>query len=79
MADSRAAEEGRQCRDWERMRSKAKSNESNTLVAMDIFEATRRYEGWMGRHVQLISHQLLDKHATMKGDVFAFFRATYYR
>jgi hypothetical protein len=54
-------------------------NESDTLVAMDIFEATRRYEKWMGRHVQLISGQLRDKHTAMKGDVFAFFRATYYR
>jgi hypothetical protein len=54
-------------------------NESNTSSAMDIFEATRRYEKWMGRYVQLISSQLLEKHATMKDDVFAFFRASYYR
>src|SRR5271169_4163651 len=46
---------------------------------MDIFESTRRYENWMRRHVQLISSQLVAKHAMMKDDPFAFFRGTYYR
>jgi len=54
-------------------------NEANVCGPMDIFESTRRYENWMGRHVQLISSQLVDKHAMMKGDLFAFFRGTYYR
>jgi uncharacterized protein (DUF2252 family) len=54
-------------------------NESKTFVATGILEATRRYEKWMGKHVQLLSGQLLDKHAAMKEDMLAFFRATYYR
>jgi hypothetical protein len=54
-------------------------NQPNARAMMDIFESTRRYENWMERHVQLISHQLVDKHAMMKGDLLAFFRGTYYR
>jgi hypothetical protein len=54
-------------------------NEPNARATMNIFESTRRYENWMRRHVQLISSQLVDKHAMMKGDLFAFFRGTYYR
>src|SRR5437879_58543 len=54
-------------------------NEPNAHAAMDIFEATRSYENWMGQHVPLVSRQLLDKHAMMKDDLFAFFRGTYYR
>lgn len=46
---------------------------------MDILASTRSYENWMGRHVPLISHQLVDKHAMMKGDLLAFFRGTFYR
>ena len=46
---------------------------------MNIFEATRHYENWMGRHVKLVSQQLLDKHAMMRSDPFTFFRGTYYR
>jgi uncharacterized protein (DUF2252 family) len=53
--------------------------EPKARATMDIFESTRRYENWMERHVQLISSQLVDKHAMMKGDLFAFFRGTYYR
>jgi len=54
-------------------------NEPKTRATMNIFESTRRYESWMGGHVQPISRQLVDKHAMMKGDLFAFFRGTYYR
>jgi len=54
-------------------------NEPNTPATMNIFESTRHYEDWMGRHVRLVYHQLIDKHVMMKGDLFAFFRGTYYR
>ena len=54
-------------------------NEPNMSLALDVNDATRRYENWMARHVQLIHGQLADKHATMKDDLFAFFRGTYYR
>jgi Uncharacterized protein conserved in bacteria (DUF2252) len=46
---------------------------------MTISEATSSYESWMGRHIQLVSHQLLEKHAGMKKDLFTFFRGTFYR
>src|SRR5690349_19173618 len=54
-------------------------NEPSSKIPSDIFEATRAYENWMGRHVSLVSSQLVDKHARMKNDLFAFFRGTYYR
>jgi hypothetical protein len=46
---------------------------------MDIFEATRSYEAWMGRCAVLVPAQLRDKHAQMRADLFAFCRATFYR
>ena len=46
---------------------------------MDIFEATLDYENWMGQQVRMVDHQLREKHAKMKADLFAFFRGTFYR
>lgn len=48
---------------------------------MNIIEATRDYEAWLGRHVTLHSPELEHKHAEMssKGDLLPFFRGTYYR
>lgn len=54
-------------------------NEQNALSPINIFEATRRYEHWMGPYVKLVSHQPLEKHAMMKDDPLTFFRGTYYR
>ena len=46
---------------------------------MDIVEATRSYETWMGRCATLIADDLRDKHAQMRRDLFAFCRGTFYR
>ncbi len=46
---------------------------------MDIVEATRSYEAWMGRCTTLVAHSLRDKHLQMRHDLFAFYRATFYR
>ena len=46
---------------------------------MKIAKATSRYEAWLGAHVVLLPADLELKHRRMREDVFAFFRATYYR
>jgi hypothetical protein len=46
---------------------------------MDIIEATRSYERWMGQCAPVIRADLRDKHAQMRSDLFAFCRATFYR
>ena len=45
---------------------------------MDIVEATRRYEQWMRRCTPVVPAHLRDKHEQMRGDLFAFLRATFY-
>jgi hypothetical protein len=54
-------------------------DEITAHAPMDIFEATRSYESWMARHHELVPHQLIDKHTSMKENLFAFFRGTFYR
>jgi hypothetical protein len=46
---------------------------------MNILEATRRYEKWMGCCTPMVQAHLRDKHEQMRADLFAFCRATFYR
>jgi hypothetical protein len=46
---------------------------------MDIHEATRRYETWMRRHLDVVSSDLRLKHERMAESAFVFLRATFYR
>jgi hypothetical protein len=46
---------------------------------MNIVEATRRYETWLGEAVPLVHRDLKLKHKTMRDGAFGFLRATYYR
>ena len=46
---------------------------------MKILKATKKYEGWLGRHTPLVKADIALKHQHMKDDLFAFLRATFYR
>ena len=46
---------------------------------MNIFEATKRYETWLGKLTPLIPDDLRFKHREMRLNLFSFLRATYYR
>ena len=46
---------------------------------MNIQQATRLYEHWLGQKVELIRADIRHKHRLMASDVFRFFRATFYR
>jgi hypothetical protein len=46
---------------------------------MNIVEATRDYEAWLGRFTPLLKPDLKLKHERMQADAFSFLRATYYR
>jgi hypothetical protein len=46
---------------------------------MNIVEATKEYEAWMGRCTPIVQTDLRDKHEQMRADLFAFCRATFYR
>ena len=46
---------------------------------MNIVQATRRFESWLGKTIELVPDDLVYKHQQMKADPFLFFRATYYR
>ena len=46
---------------------------------MKIAKATRNYEDWLGKQIDLIPADLERKHAAMAADVFPFLRATFYR
>ena len=46
---------------------------------MDIQDATRNYERWLGRQLPLLPRDLVIKHQRMAENPFAFLRATYYR
>ena len=45
----------------------------------DIVQATSEFEGWAGRHVNLIRSDVRLKHKLMASAPFPFFRATFYR
>ena len=46
---------------------------------MDIVEATRAYEIWLGRHIAIVKDDLEAKHRKMGKGAFEFLRATFYR
>jgi uncharacterized protein DUF2252 len=46
---------------------------------MDIHEATRAYEAWLGGHVRLVAADLRTKHREMTRAQLPFLRATFYR
>jgi hypothetical protein len=46
---------------------------------MNIHEATRSYERWLGGHMQLVAADLRHKYRQMSRAPFAFMRASYYR
>jgi uncharacterized protein (DUF2252 family) len=46
---------------------------------MNVVKATRQFEDWLGRHIDLVKRDLRLKHTRMKEAIFPFFRATYYR
>jgi hypothetical protein len=47
--------------------------------AMDIIEATTRYEAWLGTFMPLVRSDIAEKHRRMRQAAFPFFRATFYR
>jgi hypothetical protein len=46
---------------------------------MDIFEATKSYEAWLGRHTSIVRPDLRLKHERLAENPFAFLRGTFYR
>jgi len=46
---------------------------------MNIVEATKRYEAWAGKRIDLVPRDLRLKHRAMAKDAFSFLRATFYR
>jgi Uncharacterized protein conserved in bacteria (DUF2252) len=46
---------------------------------MDIHEASRSYEAWLGLHTSIVRPDLRLKHTRMQGSPFVFLRATFYR
>ena len=48
-------------------------------VEMDISEATKSYESWLRHCTEVVESELTWKHRQMRGDLFMFFRGTYYR
>ena len=46
---------------------------------MDILEATRKYETWLGSRIPLIRKDLETRHQSMAASAFRFLRATFYR
>jgi uncharacterized protein (DUF2252 family) len=46
---------------------------------MDIIEASRRYEAWLGKAVPLVRADLTRKHALMRDSALSLLRGTYYR
>src|SRR6266566_2906457 len=46
---------------------------------MNIVQATREFEAWLGRSVSIVPDQLTDKHSQMAKDSIQFLRGTFYR
>ena len=46
---------------------------------MNIIDATKSYEAWLGKQLVLVESDLERKHELMADSVFPFLRATYYR
>jgi len=51
----------------------------HTSFLVDIREATRAYEAWLGRQTTVVRPDLIHKHARMKESAFVFLRGTFYR
>ncbi len=49
------------------------------MAAMNIRQATRQYEAWLGGHIRVVKSDLDAKHELMAQDAFMFLRATFYR
>jgi hypothetical protein len=49
------------------------------VARMNVVKATRQFEDWLAVRTRIDQKDLRIKHANMKGDVFMFLRATYYR
>jgi hypothetical protein len=52
---------------------------NETIRPMNILQATREYEKWMGGHIRIVRSDLDAKHRLMAQDAFSFLRATFYR
>src|SRR5271157_2122668 len=46
---------------------------------MNIVKATRKYEQWLGQHLEILEKDLQLKHERMAESIFSFLRATFYR
>jgi hypothetical protein len=46
---------------------------------MNIVQATRDFEAWIGQRVSIVQDQLTDKHSQMAKDSIRFLRGTFYR
>lgn len=46
---------------------------------MNCLDATKAYEGWLGKRTRMIEGDLQVKHQRMSADIFSFMRATFYR
>jgi len=46
---------------------------------MNVVKATRHFEDWLCHRTDIVNNDLRLKHINMKGAVFPFFRATFYR
>jgi hypothetical protein len=46
---------------------------------MNIVKATQKYEAWLSGYTTIVQPDLRLKHQRMAGDLFSFFRATFYR
>ena len=46
---------------------------------MNVVKATRKYEAWLGEHLQIVEKDLQLKHERMAESAFSFLRATFYR
>lgn len=46
---------------------------------MNVVKATRQFEQWLSLRTQVNKRDLRLKHSAMRGDLFRFFRATFYR
>jgi uncharacterized protein (DUF2252 family) len=49
------------------------------MAEMNIEQATRQYEAWLGSHISVVKSDLDAKHKFMAQDAFMFLRATFYR
>jgi hypothetical protein len=46
---------------------------------MNVVQATREFEAWLGQHISSVRDQLTEKHSQMAKDSIPFLRGTFYR